>query len=246
MNRWGLNFTCIFLVILYLTGNYSVKAQVGLFRANDSLSYSLYGFNKTSLRDSVSFSIDYPKPNPFYINPKNYTPSSNPFIFDNRSSSYYVPRAIRDELNLMMNRPKTADSMVPIIAVPLIAAQIAANYIWVQEKSRIKKENILESAGEIDLLRRLWQKNPLTINTIVQDDEKSGRDTERYHEIEKRMQILINNKLVKMKKVEKSEAQYFPAKTKQELAEIVRTMLNNQETTPEEHQTLLSVMQYLE
>ena len=233
------------MLLFFGIGIYSSSyAQLGLSTINDSLGYSFYNFNRLNLRDSVSFSIKYPKPNPFYIDPKKYTPSSNPFVFDNRSSSYYVPRAIRDELNLMMNRPKTADSMVPIIAIPIIAAQIAANYIYVQEKSRIKKENLLNSAEDIDLLRQLWQKNPLTVSNIYQNGDR--QDSEQYEGLEKRMQVLVDNKLVKMKKIENSEPQYFPAKTKQELAEIIRSILNDETTTPEEHQTLLSIIQHLE
>ena len=118
----------------------TIYCQMGLTLSYDTLRYGLYNYNNLFLENNPMLIIEYPAPDPFYIDPRNYTPSSNPFIFDNRSNSYYVPRQIRDELNLMMNRPKTADSMVPILAVPILAAQIAANYIWVKEKSKIKSK----------------------------------------------------------------------------------------------------------
>jgi hypothetical protein len=232
-------------LVLFLTfGFYFLFAQIGLNTFSDSLKYSLYNYNSLRMRDSAFITIEYPTPQPFLIDPRNYTPSSNPFIYDNRSSSYYVPRPIRDELNLIMNRPKTADSMVPIIAIPLIAAQIAAKYIWVQEKSKIKKDNILDGAEGFDLLHLLWQESPLTISKIKQNGE--GAEIEEYEVLERRMQMLVDNKLVKMRKSKNSETRYYPAKTRQELAEIVRTILNDDTTTAEESATLLSIIQHLE
>jgi hypothetical protein len=232
-------------IFLFLTfGSNFLFTQIGLNTFSDSLKHSLYNYNSLYMRDSTSFTIEYPTPPQFIIDPDNYRPSSNPFIFDNRSSSYYVPRSIRDELNHMMNRPKTADDMVSLWAVPIIAAKLAAQYIIVRQKSKIKKSDILNGAEDIKLIELLWQKWPLTINQI--NEKISGPDVTQYAHMEKRMQVLVDNKLVKMRKIEKSETRYYPAKTKEELAEIVRTILNEEVLSSEEKVTLLSLMQYLE
>jgi predicted transcriptional regulator len=222
----------------------TIYCQMGLTLSYDTLRYSLYHYNNLFLENNPMLIIEYPTPDPFYIDPRNYTPSSNPFIFDNRSSSYYVPRQIRDELNLMMNRPKTADSMVPILAVPIIAAQIAANYIWVKEKSKIKSSNLLQAASEMALLEILWQKNPWTISQI--HEECNLTQSLPYKDLQKRMQILVDNKLVKMKQIENGESQYFPACTSQELAEIIRNILREETFPSHENETLLSILRSLE
>jgi hypothetical protein len=232
------------IVTVFVFGFSVLYAQLGLTLPGDTLKYSLYNFNSLHLKAQSMLTIEYLTPEPFIIDPQKYTPSSNPFVFDNRSNSYYVPRQIRDELNLIMNRPKTADSMVPIIAIPLIAAQIAANYIWVQEKSKIRSKNILNAAEEMDLLRLLWQDSPLTISMISNNME--SQNAEKYEYLEKRMQVLSDNKLVKIKKVENGESRYYPAKTKQELAEIIRAIINEGNISEEEHEVLLSIIYHLE
>ena len=62
---------------------------------------------------------------PSNIMPKNY------YKIDYRSSSYYVPRMVKDELSLIMNRPKDK-SFVPILGVAFLAAQLASKYIFVK------------------------------------------------------------------------------------------------------------------
>jgi hypothetical protein len=219
-------------------------SQMGLTMSYDTLRYSLYNYNAPYLKNNLALIIPYPTPDPFYIDPRSYAPSTNPFVFDNRSNSYYVPRQIRDELNHMMNRPKTADSMVPILAVPMIAAQIAANYIWVREKSKIKSSNLLQSANEMALLQILWQKSPLTITQIQQ--EKYLSEDLPYKDLQKRMQILVDNKLAKIKHIENSESQYFPACSSQELAEILRAILREETFPSQENETLLAILRSLE
>ncbi len=59
-----------------------------------------------------------------YISP-DYIPR-NPFELDLRRTSNYVPREVRDELNLIMNRPRDS-AFLPILPVAFIALQLASH-----------------------------------------------------------------------------------------------------------------------
>jgi hypothetical protein len=78
----------------------------------------------------------------------------DPFKLDYRSSSYYIPRIVKDELNLIMNRPKDS-AFMPITGITFIAAQLASKYIFIQVIIKIISENILNTLDDYGILNLL-------------------------------------------------------------------------------------------
>jgi hypothetical protein len=155
-----------------------------------------------------------------YISP-NFIPK-DPFKLDTRSSSYYVPRMVRDELNLIMNRPRD-NAFLPILPVAFLAIQLASQYLIVQQKTEITVTDVKNAEEGYPILEELWKKNPQTLSELYQSD--SLQDKYSMLELQRLMGILVDNKLVKRKLVEKSETQFFYALEKMrydQLAEQVK------------------------
>ena len=146
-----------------------------------------------------------------------YTPdhlTSNPFGMDTRSSSFYTPRFIRDELNVMMSRPKD-HAFVPVLGVAFIAAQMIGKYLLVERELQINPENILKCHKQIPILEELWQNNPQTCNQLYKIEYFNQAYT--FKDLEININVLVDEKLVKVKRLENDELQYFPAINKSKL-----------------------------
>ena len=81
-----------------------------------------------------------------FISP-NFIPK-NPFEVDFRRTSGYVPRQVRDELNLIMNRPRDS-AFIPILPVAFIALQLAGQYLLLQLKTEINAEDIKKAVKKV-------------------------------------------------------------------------------------------------
>jgi hypothetical protein len=132
----------------------------------------------------------------------------DPFKLDMRGSSYYVPRMVRDELNLMMNRPRE-NAFVPILPVAFLALQLASQYLLIQLKTEITPQDIENCQEGLPILKELWKNNPQTMSELYQ--HKFLNDNYTMLELKRMIDILIDNKLVKRKLIENSETQYFYA-----------------------------------
>jgi len=137
----------------------------------------------------------------------------DPFKMDMRSSSYYVPRMVRDELNLIMNRPRD-NAFVPILPAAFLAMQLASQYLFVQRKTEITTLDIKNAQEGIPLLQALWKKNPQTISELYEISALQQEYT--MSELQRLLDILVDNKLVKRKLIEMSETQYFYALEKKQ------------------------------
>lgn len=151
-----------------------------------------------------------------YISP-NIMPR-NPFELDTRGSSYYVPRMIRDELNLIMNRPRET-AFVPLLTAGFIALQLAHQYLLIRNKTKISHENLLEISQGLLIIQALWKENPQTLTQLYEKEiyQKSVTTVE----IQRMLNILIDNKLVRSKNIPKADTQYFPALTKNEMTDLI-------------------------
>ena len=146
-----------------------------------------------------------------------YTPdhlTSNPFGMDTRSSSFYTPRFVRDELNVMMSRPKD-HAFVPVLGVAFIAAQMIGKYLLVERELQIKPDNILKCHKQMPILEELWQNNPQTCNQLYKIEYFNHGYT--FRDLENNINVLVDEKLVKVKRLENDELQYFPAIDKPKL-----------------------------
>jgi hypothetical protein len=141
-----------------------------------------------------------------YISP-DYMPK-NPFEIDLRQTSNYVPREVRDELNLMMNRPKDS-AFLPILPVAFIALQLASQYLIIQSKTAITAENIRNSQAGLPVLKQLWRQNPQTLSELYKCADISPHFT--MTELQKILDLLIDNKLVRTRIIENAEMKYFYA-----------------------------------
>ncbi len=141
----------------------------------------------------------------------NYTPDhlrQSPFGVDTRYSSFYTPRLVRDELNLMMHRPRDS-AFMPILGVAFIAIQMASKYLLVERELQIKTSNILNCEPQLPILEALWEKNPQTCDQLYR--RKVFNEKYTYHELEKDINHLMDQNLVKSKRMEDDSIQYFPA-----------------------------------
>jgi hypothetical protein len=149
----------------------------------------------------------------YQFSPKTIFPK-NPFYLDVRSSSNYVPIFVRDELNLIMNRPKDS-AFMPVLGVAFLAAQMAAKYLLIQKQIAIKVENVLRSEEGIPILQELWKKNPQTAIQLFEINYLQENNT--VSSLQNILHVLSDNKLVKPKKLVDGELQYFPAISRNEL-----------------------------
>lgn len=230
-NRLGA--VCKYLLLLFL-----VNISAGICLAQIGLQYPTY-ILKTGIDSS---SVTFPKPilplrNWFdhtdqYINLKHETDKldinqyisrsnivpENPFQLDVRSSSYYVPRMVRDELNLMMNRPRES-GFVPILPAAFLALQLAGKYLLIQKKTEISTEDIERGKVGFPILSELWKENPQTASQLY----KKGQISENFTmvELQRLINILIDNKLIKRKLIENGETQYFYALEKKQYFQLI-------------------------
>lgn len=134
--------------------------------------------------------------------------SVDPLKIDTRAGSYYVPRMVRDELNLIMNRPRDS-AFMPILPVAYLALQLASKYLIIRQKTEITAEDINNASEALPILRELWLENPLTLTALYKRKEINTNYS--MLELERLVALLSDNKLVKPKQVENSETLYFPA-----------------------------------
>jgi len=151
-----------------------------------------------------------------YISP-NIIPR-DPFKLDLRGSSYYVPRMVRDELNLIMNRPRDS-AFIPILPVAFLALQLAAKYLLIQQKTEITAEDIENGRRGLPILEELWKENPQTITQLYK--KQRIRDNTTMMDLQKLLELLIDNKLIKRKLIENSETKYFYALGKNKYFQIL-------------------------
>lgn len=152
-----------------------------------------------------------------YISLSNIIPK-DAFRLDMRGSSYYVPRMVRDELNLMMNRPRD-NSFIPILPAAFLALQLANQYLLVQMKTEITWQDVENCKEGLPVLEELWKEAPQTLSGLYKKDKL--RDNYTMIELQRLTDILIDNKLIKRKLIEKSETQYFYALDKKQYFELI-------------------------
>lgn len=151
-----------------------------------------------------------------YISP-NILPR-DPFKIDLRGTSNYVPRMVRDELNLIMNRPKD-NAFVPVLPAAYLALQLASKYLLVRKKTEITYLDIERGKEGIPLLEELWKQSPQTLTELY--NKQLLRDKYTMVELQKLVEILIENKLVKRKLIENAETKYFFALDKFQYDQLV-------------------------
>jgi hypothetical protein len=173
-----------------------------------------------------------------FYNPKSAIPS-NPLQLDYRISSSYVPIRVRNEITHIMDRPYDSN-FIPAFGMALLAVKLASQFLIIQDKIKIIADNIINSRDAVYILKQLWNKSPQTSTELY--DLKDIRDKLTFHELEKKISILIDNKLVKEKRIENNQIQLFPAKSKEELIDLIEKMLSEKEYSGKIYQDLYSIL----
>jgi hypothetical protein len=159
-----------------------------------------------------------------YISP-DYIPR-NPFELDLRGTSNYVPRQVRDELNLMMNRPRDS-AFLPILPVAFLALQLASQHLLISKKTEITAQDIKGSEIALPILEHLWAESPQTLTQLFKHEDLANRYT--MQQLEKHMFLLIDNKLVKTRKIENAETKYFFALDRRHYLNILKKAKEKEE-----------------
>jgi len=199
------------------------KSLIGQETPSDSVSnYILFSvkpkyllFENKKIFYSPDIHLHYKSPQfnkMYHYNPPDI--SSTPWGIDTRSSSYYTPRLVRDEMNAIMNRPKD-QAFLPVLGVAYLAYLMASKYIFIKGKLEISADDVLLCKDQMDIIVALWKKNPQTVDQLYK--QKPFQDNYTYIKLEKAIGLLADQNLVKTKKLENDEIQYFPAITKSEL-----------------------------
>ena len=202
----------IFIISVYLLPN----TLVGQNTYHDSLSGSIglkYGPSLMLPEFTPSFDLNFKKDSAGELNeihgfsPR---PIDNPFQLDMRSSSYYVPRQVRDELNLIMNRPRES-AFVPVLGVAFLAFQLAQKYLFIQAKTTITSQDLLAADNNLNILNSLWELSPQSMLEIY--DNLPGLNPTIPH-LEHQLEQLQDSKLIRTRETDKNKL-YFPAISKE-------------------------------
>lgn len=252
MNYRIQNILLLFGLFFFLQNNNPLLSQVGLshnlFKYSDSTKVKnnvkwkslqeLNNFNQFELSLKYynnNYNFNNNRYHPINVMPK------DPLKIDYRSGSYYVPRIVKDELNLIMNRPKD-NSFVPILGVAFIAAQLASKYLFVQNMIKINNENILNSIDNFEILNELWKQKPQTATQLYLLPKIYNKYTLKV--LLKNIEILIENKLVKQKNVEDAELLYFPSISKTEFDQYLKKLSTDSTITRTNRDKIKKIIGY--
>lgn len=155
---------------------------------------------------------------PRYYDPRNVMPENRLFL-DYRGTSYYVPRQINNRLAQIMNRP-SPDSFLPVLAVGVLAAKLALQYVKIEHKIEITATDYLTDARAFPVLAALWRSSPQTARQLFERDELKQQYT--FSQFLTFLNELAEGKLVLRKREEAGETLYFCAQS----AAQARTVLN--------------------
>jgi len=150
-----------------------------------------------------------------YISP-DFMPA-NPFELDLRQTSNYVPGMVRDQLNRIMDRPRDS-AFLPILPVAFLALQLASKYLLIQQKTEITVENIISAEEAIPLLKILWVQSPQTLTEMY--EKVKIRDNHTMRDVERLVNLLIENNLVRTRIIENAGTKYYAALQEAEYLEL--------------------------
>jgi len=204
---------------------------------------TLSEFDPYSLSKTPKLNLEMPraKNNIRYYDPRNVMPD-NFWELDYRHHSYYTPKDVSDHLDHIMNRPR-ADSFVPLPTLAFIAASLALQQLDIQKKIEIKAvDYILDEKVEFVLLS-LWKKSPQTATDIFESAEINEDRTVVV--LQSELQILIDKKLIKRKKMEAGPDLYFPAQTLAEAKLLIKNGIDFNQISEDELEKLCDFLSKL-
>ena len=161
--------------------------------------------------------------------------SFDPFKIDFRESSYYVPVLVRDELNLIMNRPRDS-AFLPVLGIAWIAYQMASHYIELEQKRSIEYGEILTAYPALPILYTLWKVNPQTVKQLYQNE--NIQHTMTFQQVQEKLDLLQQNNLIKSRVISSDSLLYFPGLNREQLLSILDYADRNLMMTQMEKETI--------
>jgi hypothetical protein len=177
-----------------------------------------------------------------YLNQNLLHYSFEPFKIDFRESSYYVPQVVRDELNMIMNRPRDS-AFMPVLGVAWIAYQLASHTLELQQKSSIDYNKLLSAGPAIPVLYSLWEIKPQTAQQIYRD--KRIHPVMTFRQLQEKLEILQQNNLIKSRIIPPDSLFYFPAITRDQILSILDSAEKNLSIVPSEKAAVDSIRNLL-
>jgi hypothetical protein len=107
-----------------------------------------------------------------------------------------------------MRRPRDS-AFLPILPVAFLALQLASQHFLISKKTEITMENIKASEPAIPVLDVLWRESPQTLSQLYKDHSINKVFT--MNRLQEMLYLLIDNKLVRTRKIENAETKYFYA-----------------------------------
>jgi len=170
--------------------------------------------------DSIKISLKYkPKLNEIQLyDPKTVIPT-DPMKIDYRHHPYYTPRIVDDFINMnIMDRPP-ASSFVSLPTIALLAAAVAIKYISIKDKLKLTVSDYLLEDKYYPVLSALWKKSPQKAEELFLDSNiRNGRSMTM---LISDLEVLVDKRLLKTKKMPKSSTEYFVVQKKEQVLELV-------------------------
>lgn len=224
MKQKILFFSLLFLIISFLSSYAQIKNKgyTGKISKQDTVFWKPAYLPQIYVGDSsvVGFELQAPisqRSRVGYYDPRAVMPKNILFL-DTRGSSYYVPYQVNHKLAQIMNRP-TANEVVPLFAVAMLAASVAMQYVEIEHKIRILAEDYLIDEKYFPVLKVLWQKSPQTAEQIYKLKEIENKRT--FSILEQELIALTDMKLIKVVLQEKAPSLYFAAQKKQTVKNLL-------------------------
>jgi len=218
MKQQILFFSLLFLIISFLSSHAQIKntGYTGKIFKQDTILWKPAYLPQIYDMDSsiVAFELQAPishRNHVGYYDPGAVMPKNILFL-DTRGSSYYVPHQVNHKLAQIMNRP-TANEVVPLFAVAMLAASVAMQYVDIEYKIRIQAKDYLIDEKYFSVLKVLWQKSPQTAEQLYKQNEIENKRT--FSILEQDLTALTDMKLIKVVLQEKAPSLYFAAQKKQ-------------------------------
>jgi hypothetical protein len=226
---------------LRLANPYSVPTDSATFPVKQSI-LPIEQFNADQIRrNQLKLNFEAENKMGEYYSPENVMPAS-PFELDTRETSNYVPRMVRDRITTIMNRPKDS-AFTPILGVAFLAAKLAAKHLQIEQRIELHPENLAIAADLFQPLAQLLLKSPQTAEQLFL---LPGLNQDRTMVVlQRQIDLLTENKLVRRKLIDKGSTQYFPAFTLNEIQQACDHALSDTSLTAPHKKAVQKLMQKL-
>ena len=178
----------------------------------------LYEFKADSIK-KLSMRLDFnpARAHSNFYSPENVLPAKS-YQLDTRSSSYYVPRNVGDKLTDIMNRPRDT-AFVPVLGAAFLAAQLAANYLWIEKKIELNKKDLIVALENFEVLNEILIRQHINLEQLYKIESINSRMTASI--LQAKLEILTDSKLLHPKKSDDKHIEYYAAFSSGQISQAI-------------------------